>query len=44
MVFGTVVNGDYGSVIGMKVVASMEPGCWVGKRMGEVDGKEEGRV
>ena len=42
MVFGTVGTGDYGSVIGMDVVAGREPVCWVGEGMGEGDGKEQG--
>ena len=44
LVFGTVGTGDYGSVIGMDVVSGREPGCWVGKGLGEVAGKEQGRV
>ena len=44
MVFGTVGTGDYGYVIGMEGVSGREPGCWVGKGMGEVAGKEQGRV
>ena len=44
MVFGTVGTGDYGYVIGLEVVAGKEPGCWVRKGLGEVDGKEQGRV
>ena len=44
MVFGMVGTGDSGSVIGMEVVAGREPGCWVGKGLGEVSGKEQGRV
>ena len=44
VVFGTVGTGDYGSVIGMLVVAGREPGCWVGKGLGEVVGKEQGRA
>ena len=39
VVSGTVGTGDSGSVIGMEVVAGREPGCWVGKRLGEADGK-----
>ena len=39
--FGT---GDYGSVIGMEVVAGRETGFWVGKGLVEVAGKEQGRV
>ena len=42
MIFGTVVTGEYGSVIGMEVVAGREIGCWVGKGLGEGDGKEQG--
>ena len=44
MVFGTVGTGDYGSVIGMDVVASREPSYWVGKGLGEGAGKEQGEV
>ena len=44
MVFSTVGTGDSGSVIGMEVVAGREPGCWVGKGLGEVAGKEQGRL
>ena len=44
MVSGTVGTGDSGSVIGMDMVAGREPGCWVGKRLGEVAGKDQGRV
>ena len=43
MVFGTVGTGSC-SVIGMKVVAGREHGCWVGKGLGEVAGKEQGGV
>ena len=43
VVFGTV--GTCGcSVIGMEVVAGMEPGCWVGKGLWEGAGKERGEV
>ena len=41
MVFGTVGTGGY-YVIGIEVVAGREPGCLVGKGLGEVDGKEQG--
>ena len=44
MVFGTVGTGNYGSVIGMEVVAGRGPGCWVGKGLGGVSGKDQGRV
>ena len=44
MVSGTVGTGDYGSVIGMEIVAGREPGCWVGKGIGEADVKDHGRV
>ena len=33
---------NYGSMIGILVVAGREPGCWFGKGMGEVSGKEQG--
>ena len=44
MFFGTVGTGDFGSVIGMEVVAGRESGCWVGKGLGEVDGNNQGRL
>ena len=44
VVFGTVGTGDYGYVIDMEVVVGREPGCWVGKGLGEVADKEQGRV
>ena len=44
VVYDTVSNVDYGSVVGMEVVADREPSCWVGKGLGETDGKEKGRV
>ena len=40
----TVVTVDSGSVVGMEVVADREPDRWVGKGLGEADGKEQGRV
>ena len=43
MVFGTFGTGDYGYVIGMEVAAGTEPSCWIGKGLGEVAGKEQGR-
>ena len=44
VVYGKVSTGDSGSVIGMEVAAGREPGCWVGKGLGEVAGKDQGRV
>ena len=44
VVSGTVGTGDYGSVIGMEVVAGREPGCWVGKGIGYISGKVQGQV
>ena len=44
MVSCTIGTGDYGYVVGMEVVAGREPGCWVGKGLGEVAGKEKGRL
>ena len=44
VVSGTVGTGDYGSVIGMDVVAGREPGFWVGKGLEEVAVKDQGRV
>ena len=43
VVFGTIGTGGC-FVIGMEVVAGMEPGCWVGKGLGEGAGKEQGGV
>ena len=43
VVFGTVGTGGC-SAIGMEVVADREPSCWVGKGLGEDDGKEQGEV
>ena len=43
VVSGTVGTGDYFSMVGMEVVAGREPGCWVGKELGEADGKGQGR-
>ena len=43
VVFGTVGTGGC-SVIGMEVAASREPGCWVGKGLGEGVGKDKGEV
>ena len=44
VVYGKVSTGDSGSVIGMEVAAGREPSCWVGKELGEADGKEQGWV
>ena len=44
VVFGTVGTGEYGCVIGMEIVAGRETGCSVGKGLGEVAGKDQGRV
>ena len=44
VVSGTVGTGDSGSVVGMEVVAGREPGCWVGKGLGEGAGNEQGEV
>ena len=44
VVFGTVGTGGYGFVIRMEVVAGREPGCWVGKGLGEGAGNEQGEV
>ena len=41
VVFGTVGTGGC-SAIGMEVVVGREPGCWVGKGLGEGAGKEQG--
>ena len=43
MLFGTVGTGGC-SVIGTEVVADREPGCWVGKGLGEGAGEEQGYV
>ena len=44
MVSVTVGTGDSGSVVGVEVVVGREPGCWVGKGLGESSCKEQGRV
>ena len=44
MVYGTVGTGDSGSMIGTEVVTGREPGFGVSKGLGEVAGKEQGRV
>ena len=44
VVSGTVGTCDSGSEIGMEFVAGGEPGCWVGKGVGEAAGKERGRL
>ena len=44
VVSDTVGTVDSGSVVGMEVVADREPGCWVGKGLGEASGKDQGRV
>ena len=44
MISDTVGTVDSGYVVGMEVVTDREPGCWVGKGLGEADGKEQGRV
>ena len=39
VVSNTVGTGDSGAVVGMEVVAGREPGCWVGKGVGDAAGK-----
>ena len=44
VVYDTVGTVDYGSVVGMEVVADREPICWVGKGLGDAADKEKGRL